>query len=107
MLRSVVMFFLVLNICYSNCDDKNVRLFRIIKIEKIVHLFFQKQFNIEVVANSRADLGEGPHWDVESQSLYYVDIYAGKLLRYSWKRNKIFSCYLGEFSMWSMSFSKS
>ncbi|XP_053948666.1 regucalcin-like [Anastrepha ludens] len=30
-------------------------------------------FKIEPLPNSHAHPGEGPHWDVESQNLYYVD----------------------------------
>lgn len=29
-----------------------------------------------------AELGEGPHWDIPSQTLYYVDILGCKILRY-------------------------
>jgi gluconolactonase len=33
-------------------------------------------YRIEVVESSpQSTLGEGPHWDVERQSLYYIDIY--------------------------------
>ncbi|KAL5279630.1 RGN.2 family protein [Megaselia abdita] len=74
MLRSVFVV-LLLSVVHAIQDDK-------------------KSYNIEVVPNSRANLGEGPHWDIEAQSLYYVDIYAGKLLRYSWDDDKIFSCLL-------------
>jgi gluconolactonase len=28
------------------------------------------------------ELGEGPHWDVASQSLYFVDIYGKSIHRY-------------------------
>ncbi|XP_054728966.1 regucalcin-like isoform X1 [Anastrepha obliqua] len=47
-------------------------------------------FKIEPLPNSYAHLGEGPHWDVESQSLYYVDIEAGKILRYDYQENKVY-----------------
>lgn len=36
---------------------------------------------IEVVTN-RVTLGEGPHWDIPSQSLYYVDILGQALHKY-------------------------
>ena len=36
----------------------------------------------EVVVDARADLGEGPAWNDESQSLFWVDIEAGRLHEY-------------------------
>lgn len=50
-------------------------------------------FKVEVLPSSKSDLGEGPHWDEKTQSLYYVDIY-GKgesILRYDYKENKVYS----------------
>ncbi|KAL9882926.1 regucalcin isoform 1-T1 [Glossina fuscipes fuscipes] len=47
-------------------------------------------YQVEPLANSYAELGEGPHWDVETQNLYYVDITGGKLLRYSYKDDKVY-----------------
>ena len=38
----------------------------------------------------RIELGEGPHWDASSQSLYYVDILAGAIQRYDFKSGDIF-----------------
>lgn len=37
-------------------------------------------------------IGEGPHWDVETQSLYYNDIYGteASLLRYVPKENRVY-----------------
>ncbi|XP_036345033.1 regucalcin-like, partial [Rhagoletis pomonella] len=54
-------------------------------------LFFsQLSYKVEAVPNSYGEHGEGPHWDIESQSLYYVDIEAGKLLRYDYQENKVY-----------------
>jgi gluconolactonase len=38
----------------------------------------------------RAELGEGPHWDIARQSLYYVDIVAPAILRYDIKNGEIY-----------------
>lgn len=45
---------------------------------------------IEALPDSYALLGEGPHWDVATQSLYYVDIRVGKLHRYDYNENKVY-----------------
>lgn len=34
-------------------------------------------------------LGEGPHWDEKTQSLYYVDIFGKTILKYTPKTNKL------------------
>lgn len=47
-------------------------------------------YEIEEIPDSLADMGEGPHWDIASQNLYYVDINAGKILRYSYNENKVY-----------------
>lgn len=41
----------------------------------------------------KINLGEGPHWSQEHQSLYYNDIYGDKasILRYDFKENKVYS----------------
>lgn len=48
---------------------------------------------VEVVPSPKSELGEGPHWDEKTQSLYYVDIYGkeGSILRYDYKENKVYS----------------
>jgi gluconolactonase len=38
----------------------------------------------------RTELGEGPHWDVARQSLYFVDIVAPAILRYDIKNGEIY-----------------
>jgi len=47
-------------------------------------------YKVEPLPDSHAELGEGPHWDIASQSLYFVDIHVGKLLRYDYKQNKVY-----------------
>ncbi|XP_011200668.2 regucalcin isoform X1 [Bactrocera dorsalis] len=47
-------------------------------------------YKIEPLPNSYAHLGEGPHWDIETQSLYYVDIEAGKILRHDYQEDKVY-----------------
>lgn len=42
-------------------------------------------------------LGEGPHWDIESQSLYYVDIFGKEaaILRYDFVEKKTYTAKIG------------
>lgn len=49
--------------------------------------------HVEVVPSPVSTIGEGPHWDVKSQSLYYVDIYGNEssLLRYDYNENKTYT----------------
>lgn len=41
-------------------------------------------------------LGEGPHWDIATQSLYLVDITGSQLIRYDPNANKGFIVKLGK-----------
>ncbi|KAH8420598.1 hypothetical protein KR009_011951, partial [Drosophila setifemur] len=50
----------------------------------------QMSYKIEPLPDSFAGLGEGPHWDEARQSLYYVDIEAGGLLRYDFQQDKVY-----------------
>ncbi|XP_068157838.1 uncharacterized protein [Drosophila tropicalis] len=45
---------------------------------------------VEALPDSYAYLGEGPHWDVARQSLYYVDLERAGLHRYDYKQNKVY-----------------
>ncbi|KRG07001.1 regucalcin isoform X1 [Drosophila mojavensis] len=47
-------------------------------------------YKVEPLPDSYAGLGEGPHWDVARQSLYFVDLEAGCLLRYDYRQNKTY-----------------
>lgn len=47
-------------------------------------------YQIEALTDSHAELGEGPHWDIATQNLYFVDINAGLLMRYDYEQNKIY-----------------
>lgn len=40
--------------------------------------------------DQRVELGEGPHWDIASQSLYYVDILGPAIFRYDYKSGDLF-----------------
>lgn len=51
-------------------------------------------YTVEAVESSPISvLGEGPHWDIERQSLYYNDIYGDKqsISRYDYTENKTFN----------------
>ncbi|KAH8411254.1 hypothetical protein KR215_000946, partial [Drosophila sulfurigaster] len=50
----------------------------------------QMSYKVEPLPDSYAALGEGPHWDEARQSLYYVDLEAGVLLRYDYAQNKVY-----------------
>lgn len=56
-------------------------------------------YKVEKIPGSKVGLGEGPHWDIPSQSLYYVDIYGGTICRYSSKEHKVYRCKIGEFEL--------
>lgn len=47
-------------------------------------------YKVEPLPDSHAELGEGPHWDIATQNLYFVDINAGKILRYDYTENKVY-----------------
>jgi len=49
--------------------------------------------NVEVLPSPFSVIGEGPHWDVDTQSLYYNDIYGNQasILRYDLKQNRTYS----------------
>lgn len=50
-------------------------------------------YKVERISTQLSTLGEGPHWDSETQSLYYVDIYKKEfsIHRHDAKENKIYS----------------
>lgn len=49
---------------------------------------------IKAVAASK--ILEGPHWDVASQSLYFIDIWRGLIFRYDPKEDKCYEASVGE-----------
>lgn len=48
---------------------------------------------MEQLPSPRSLCGEGPHWDIESQSLFYIDIYGpnSTMLRYDYNLNRTFA----------------
>ncbi|XP_004520700.1 regucalcin-like [Ceratitis capitata] len=48
-------------------------------------------YKVETIPTGDVLIGEGPHWDVETQSLYFVDIDNAIILRYDYKENKTYS----------------
>lgn len=58
-----------------------------------VDFLIQMPFKVEVVPSPQSVLGEGPHWDEATQSLYYNDIYGkeASILRYDYKEKKVYS----------------
>lgn len=48
-------------------------------------------YKVEVLPSPISVLGEGPHWDIERQSLYYNDIYGGSIHRYDYAENKTYN----------------
>lgn len=56
-------------------------------------MVFQSAINVEQLPSPISLCGEGPHWDKESQSLYYIDIYGPEstILRYDYKENKTYA----------------
>ena len=54
------------------------------------------QPQLELVLDSRADLGEGPVWDVDNQSLYWVDLFAGVVHCFDTRSSKDRTIDIGE-----------
>lgn len=52
---------------------------------------------VEQVPSPLSVLGEGPHWDIERQSLYYNDIYGGSIHRYDYSENKTYNATVREY----------
>jgi len=50
---------------------------------------------VERIADS-VELGEGPHWDVETQSLYYVDIFGKHIYKYTPSTKKLTKANIGK-----------
>lgn len=41
-------------------------------------------------------LGEGPHWDISTQTLYFVDIRSGSIHSYKSSTNEYYSAVVGD-----------
>uniref|UniRef100_A0A182ISS8 Regucalcin n=1 Tax=Anopheles atroparvus TaxID=41427 RepID=A0A182ISS8_ANOAO len=48
-------------------------------------------YQVTQLPSPLAKLGEGPVWDIDTQSLYYVDISTPAVLRYDYKENRTYS----------------
>lgn len=48
-------------------------------------------YKVEQLPSPLTVLGEGPHWDSETQNLYFNDIYGGTINRYCITENKTYS----------------
>lgn len=55
---------------------------------------FPQTANVERVSPA-LELGEGPHWNPATQSLYFVDLHQGKINRYHPETNGYFSAIIG------------
>jgi sugar lactone lactonase YvrE len=51
---------------------------------------------VDVAVHARADVGEGPHWDPGSQSLWFVDLTAGTVLRYGYSNGSLATFSVGQ-----------
>nr|XP_040226262.2 regucalcin-like isoform X1 [Anopheles coluzzii] len=51
-------------------------------------------YQVVKLPSPRTKLGEGPVWDIDSQSLYYVDINTPAVLRYDYGENRTYSAKL-------------
>lgn len=52
-----------------------------------------QKLRIEEITTSkdqRCEVGEAPHWDIKTQSLFYVDISRAEILRYDKRKNRLF-----------------
>lgn len=47
-------------------------------------------YKVEEIGAPKLDLGEGPHWDAKSQSLYFVDMFQAGIYRWDYHKNKTF-----------------
>lgn len=53
-------------------------------------------YKVEEIAAPKLDLGEGPHWDAKSQSLYFVDMFQAGIYRWDYHKNKTFGATVGK-----------
>uniref|UniRef100_A0A182SCH6 SGL domain-containing protein n=1 Tax=Anopheles maculatus TaxID=74869 RepID=A0A182SCH6_9DIPT len=55
-------------------------------------------YQVVQLPGPRTKLGEGPVWDIDTQSLYYVDINTPAVHRYDYAENRTYSAKLGKYS---------
>lgn len=63
-----------------------------------MYVYRMSSYKVERVIGTPINvLGEGPHWDTESQSLYYVDIFGkdAAILRYDFVEKKTYTAKIG------------
>ncbi|XP_053696329.1 regucalcin-like [Sabethes cyaneus] len=48
-------------------------------------------YKVEEIPGPQLDLGEGPHWDSQTQSLYYVNLFEATIYRLDHQSNKVYS----------------
>ncbi|XP_017785355.1 PREDICTED: uncharacterized protein LOC108568659 [Nicrophorus vespilloides] len=69
-------------ITMNNCKYITTHWFRIKRVDSLYCRSFNMQ--IQQLHNAGAtELGEGPHWDQQTQSLYYVDIFEKTINKYT------------------------
>uniref|UniRef100_A0A6P4EEM9 Pyruvate kinase n=2 Tax=Drosophila rhopaloa TaxID=1041015 RepID=A0A6P4EEM9_DRORH len=73
----------------KSCEAKPVSC-KLVKIDECEEQSEKMSYKVEAIPGSHAGLGEGPHWDVDTQSLYYVDLDSAGINRYDFKQNKVY-----------------
>lgn len=55
-------------------------------------------YTVQAIQSNISSLGEGPHWDIARQSLYYVDLMVekGTVLRYDPVADKTYKAVIGK-----------
>ena len=54
------------------------------------------EYKVEQVPSPISVIGEGPHWDIKRQNLYYNDIYGRTIHRYDYSENKVYTAKIGK-----------
>src|SRR4051812_29393521 len=55
-----------------------------------------RNVSVEVFADVRAVVGEGPHWDERAQALWFVDLLGGVVFRYDHRGQRLGSFSVGQ-----------
>lgn len=63
-----------------------------------LHSQMSVTYKVEVLPSPTSQIGEGPHWDADTQSLYFNDIYGrdASIHRFDYAENKTYSATIGE-----------